>query len=207
MSYTNYARVQASWNAATTAGITNNGVHTFAAVDSSITVTHIGLWDASSGGNFLYNIPVTSTLFASGSAPKILDEGVTLTPGSAYSNYLIPLIADHLTGRAAMTFDSSVFLALYSSNPGAGDTGNEIAVGSYARQQIEFDAPASGATDNTNEENFPTATADIPEITHLAIKSAVTSGNLLLFGALTSSIDPANGDDYRAEAGAIDFSI
>ena len=202
-----YARQLASWNAATTSGATNNGIHVFPTVTgSNVTVTHIGIWDALTTGNFLFSIDVTDTLFVVGAAPKIADAAVTITPGVAYSNYLIPLITDHLSGKAAMTFDSSMYVAMYTTNPTQADSGTEVSTGGYARQLIEFDATVSGATDNTNIEAFPTATANLGTLTHCAIRAALTVGNMHLFGALTSSATVNNGDDYQFAAGDLDFT-
>ena len=145
-------------------------------------------------------------MFIVGAAPKIADAAVTITPGAAYSNYLIPLITDHLTGKTTMTFDSSVFVAMYTTNPTQGDSGTEVSTGGYARQAIEFDAPASGATDNTNIEAYPTATANLGTLTHFGIRTALTAGSLHLFGALTASAAVNDGDDYQFPAGDLDFT-
>ncbi|GJM14959.1 MAG: hypothetical protein DHS20C13_02860 [Thermodesulfobacteriota bacterium] len=207
-----YSRKQpaSGWNVATTAGVTNNGQVTWdAVIGSDVTVTHIGLWDTEGSSNFLFSIDIANKTFTAGSVPKILDGTILITPGAAYHNDIKAAIADHLVGRAAMAFDTSVHLALYTVSPTQSTNGTEAIGGSYARQSIDFDAAASGATDNTDEENFPTATADLGTILAFAIRSesSGTAGNMHLFGALTSSIIVNNQDEYKALVGAIDFTI
>lgn len=58
-----YARKAATWAVGTVDGVVTVTV-TFD-VPGSVTVTHVGLWDALSGGNFLDKVAVTSQAFAS----------------------------------------------------------------------------------------------------------------------------------------------
>lgn len=67
------------WNAATASGATNNGTITFPAVSgSSVTVTHVGIWDNATvgAGNFLHGIALggivltTSNVLACGGKDK-----------------------------------------------------------------------------------------------------------------------------------------
>jgi hypothetical protein len=70
-SWPSYARVDAAagaaistgWTAAADGVSTNAKVVTFAANNgaSSVTITHIGLYDAATGGNLLYHAPLVSS--------------------------------------------------------------------------------------------------------------------------------------------------
>lgn len=206
--YAGYQRVLANWNNATTSGATNMGVHTFAAVSvSSITVTHIGLWDAQSGGNFLFSIPVNSTQFDSGAAPKILDQGVTITPGPSYHNNVIASITNHMTGKVEYNFDNSIFVALFNTTPTQSTNGTEATGGSYARQQVAFDEWGADVIDNTSDEDFLDATdGTIGTINGIAVMSASTGGNRILFGNVTSPATINNGDSYKIPAGDLDIT-
>lgn len=202
-----YARQLASWNSATTAGATNNGQHTFPTVTGAgVTVTHIGLWDALTVENFLFSIDIADTAFTVGSAPKILDAAVTITPGSAYHHDIIPDITDHLTGQGSMTFVNQCHLALFTSNPTQSTNGTEASGGSYARQNANFDTTVGGNTENFGAIVFPTATANIGTVTGFAIMNGLSGTNFHLIGALSANQTINNGDDYEAADGDIDLT-
>lgn len=55
-----YARQQASFGAASAGAAANSGAVSFTGMPAAV-ITYIGLWDASSGGNFLWGGPITGT--------------------------------------------------------------------------------------------------------------------------------------------------
>ena len=205
-----YARKQptSGWNVATTTGITNNGASTWSSVTgSSVTVSHVGLFDALSGGNLLWYIALTSPkLFGVGGTPNIGNALLNITvPTGGISNFLIPKWLDHMTGRAAYSPSASVYLAMYTSNPTAADSGTEIVIGTggYARQAITFSTATTGTTSNSADISFGTASASLGNISHYGIKTAVTAGSLLLFGAWNSILTVDNGDTYKCLSGQL----
>lgn len=207
-----YIRKAIVFNAADTGtpanGATSNGQVNFDAVSgSSVTITHIGLWDAATSGNFLWRAALSaSKLLVDGSVGFIPNTGINVTAGGGFTNFLIPKIIDHVLATAAYTPAATVYLALYAANPTAADSATEFSAGSYARQSIAFVAAASGATDNSADVTFPTATADVGIASHFVIKTAVSAGNGLIFGALTSTYDIKNGDVYKVLTGALDIT-
>lgn len=97
------------------------------------------------------------------------------------------------------------YLALYTSNPGAGDTGTEVTGGSYARQAITFGSITSGSMSNSSTITFsglPSAT-----ITHYGIRNASTSGDLKVFGALSSPVTVISGDQVQFLASSITVNL
>lgn len=56
-----YARVQAAFSAAASGAVSNSGNIDHTGMPAA-TVTHAGLWDASSGGNFLWGGPLGSSI-------------------------------------------------------------------------------------------------------------------------------------------------
>lgn len=200
-----YVRKAATWNAATTSGATNDGQITFDEVTGAgLTITHISVWDAESSGNMIWWKALSSSrALAIGATPIIADDAITVTAGGGFSNYLIPKIIDHALGTAAYTSAATVYLALYTSNPTAADSGSEATLGSYARQATAFDAPSSGVTQNTDEESFGTASSGPNTITHWGIRDAATTGNLLVFGAWNNSNVVDDGDVYKVPAGSL----
>lgn len=121
------------------------------------------------------------------------------------TNYLENKLIDHFLGTTTYTKPTSVYIALFTVTPGEGAGGTEVAGGSYARKICAFNAAASGATENTGNvdfENMPAATT-----VAIGIFDAVTSGNMLLYGALTVNKTTDAGDTLRIATGDLDISI
>lgn len=125
------------------------------------------------------------------------------------SNYLEDLLINHVFRNISYTPPTSVFIALYTSDPTDADTGVEVSGGAYARQQMTagFTVPALGACENAAGIVFPTATASWGLITHIGIRDALTGGNLLFHGELTPNEQVDTGDDFSIAAGALDVSL
>lgn len=97
------------------------------------------------------------------------------------------------------------YLALYTSNPGAGDTGTEVTGGSYARQAITFGSITSGSMSNNSTITFsglPSAT-----ITHYGIRNASTAGDLLVYGTLNSPAVIVSGDQLQFSSSSITVNL
>jgi len=93
-----------------------------------------------------------------------------------------------------------VYLALYTSNPTANDTGTEVDGDGYARQEITFSAPAleggKQTIKNDAKVEFPVAEGDWGTITHVGIRDAATGGALIAFAALNSPRTIQTGDRF-----------
>jgi hypothetical protein len=113
------------------------------------------------------------------------------------SNYLETALINGTLRGTTYTAPTTTYLALYTNDPTDADTGTEITGGSYVRQAITFSSPSGGATSNSSAIEFPQATADWGTITHVGIRDAVTSGNLLYHSALDTSKAIANGDIFK----------
>ncbi len=92
------------------------------------------------------------------------------------------------------------YVSLHTATPGAGgdQTTNEATFGSYARVAVTaatgFSAAAAGATANTGLIQFPECSSGSNTVTFVAIGTASSgAGQLLYFGALTSSRDISTG--------------
>lgn len=208
-----YARKQPTlgWNAADTVtpanGATNNGPITFPIITGSpVTLSHVSIWDALSGGNMLWYIAFDSPRpFAIGSEPSILDQALQITAGGAYSNYAIPKLIDHLLGLTAYPFVSgNKYLALANTSLTAANiTANEVQAASYARELAAFTASVNGQSPNTDLEDFGTAAENWGNIAHFGVYDALTVGNLICFGALTEAFDVNQNDTASVPAGNI----
>ena len=78
---------------------------------------------------------------------------------SQMSNYLEAALVNGTLRNTQYVVPTTVYLALYSTDPTDADVGVEIAQGNYARQSVAFDAPTDGVTQNTADISFPVATA------------------------------------------------
>ena len=140
---------------------------------------------------------------------------------SAASNYLENKLLDHTLkyGTAPYTGASTLYLALFNNTSGnaatnleAGTLTDETATAgstAYARQTIAFDSASSGTSANTSTVTFPAATASWGTITHVAIMDGGTrgSGNVLFWGAVTSSKTIDSGDTFQVTAGNLTISL
>ena len=125
---------------------------------------------------------------------------------SAFSDYLENKVLDHVFGGNAYSAPGTLYLALYTSDPGDDNSGTECSGTAYARQTIAFTVTADTAS-NTSAVEFPTAGSSWGTITHVGILDALTSGNLLAHGALTSAKTVASGDVFRVPAGDLDITL
>lgn len=106
---------------------------------------------------------------------------------------------------------STVYLALFLTDPTAGGTGNEATGGGYARKSITFGAPtqngAKTQVSNSAAVDFGTMNADIGNVGYWGIYSASTGGTLLWFGEFTAHKDIYSGDAINVPIGNIVCTI
>jgi len=110
-----------------------------------------------------------------------------------------------ITSIAALFSGGTPYLALYTSNPTAADSGTEVTGGSYARQAITFGSVTGGAISNTIALTF----AGLPAgtIPYYGIRSAASGGTLRGFGPLNSSAVTVSGDEITFAIGAVQVTI
>lgn len=115
----------------------------------------------------------------------------------AFSDYLEGKIVEHFLRNNAITPPTTVYIALFESDPGEGTGGTETSFTGYARQASAWTAiDGSGQTKNSGAITFPangnaSATATI---THIVLFDAATAGNRLFYTALTASKTLSPGD-------------
>jgi hypothetical protein len=124
----------------------------------------------------------------------------------SFSNYLETEILDHVFGGNAYTAPSTLYLALFTAAPGETGGGTECTGTSYARQTITFTVSGNEASNSAAVE-FPTAGSNWGTISHIGVFDALTSGNLLAYGALTASKTVESGDVFRVPSGDLDITL
>lgn len=130
------------------------------------------------------------------------------------SDYLEGQIIAHIFRTASFTKPTHLYVALFTAAPNDAGGGTEVTGGSYARVDVppldaNWAAPSAGngVTSNVAAINFGTATASWGTLTHFGIFDASTSGNLLVWGALTSSRTVNNGDAFQIPAGQLTITV
>ncbi len=113
---------------------------------------------------------------------------------SQASNYLENALQNHFLAVSTFTRPTTVFLALYTTNPTDADTGTEVSGSGYSRQTITFGSASGGSSTNTNTVTFTASGGNFGTITHWGIRDASTGGNLLVYGALTASRTVTDGE-------------
>jgi len=123
------------------------------------------------------------------------------------SNYLENALINVTLRATAYTAPTTVYLALYTTDPTDADTGTECTGTSYARQSITFGAPSNGVSTNTAAIEFPQAGGAWGTITHIGIRDALTTGNLLYHTPLDASKTIATGDVFRVAVGSLSVTL
>ena len=125
------------------------------------------------------------------------------------SDYLEDKLLDHVLMKGDYTSPTNIWIALYTADPSDTGGGTEVTGGSYARKQTsgsDWDAASGGASANSGELAFVTATADWGTITAFALFDAVTGGNMLYWGELTEDKAVSSGDTAKFAAGELDIT-
>ena len=123
------------------------------------------------------------------------------------SNYLENALVNATLRNTSYTSPTTVYLALYTSDPTDADSGTEVSGGSYARQSITFGAPSNGASTNSAAIEFPQSTGSWGTITHVGIRDDLTTGNLLYHTALDVSKTIASGDIFKIAIGSLSVTL
>jgi hypothetical protein len=129
----------------------------------------------------------------------------------AITEYGADAFTNHITGKVALP--SSFYVALCSAEPDQATDGTLLAAlepsgGSYARQVLNRGAAywndaAGGAGTTVSTLSFPTATADWGSLTHYALCTAASGGEVYGWGELALAVFIESGQIYIFDAGSI----
>ena len=123
------------------------------------------------------------------------------------SNYLENALINVTLRATSYTAPTTVYVALYTTDPTDADAGTEVTGGSYARQAVTFAAPSNGVSTNSADVTFPTATASFGTVTHIGLRDALTAGNLLYHTPLDVSKTIATGDIFKITTGNLSVTL
>jgi hypothetical protein len=141
---------------------------------------------------------------------------------NVFENGLLSLIFENAnyanvgdaTGLRGSSTAGVFYISVHTANPNETGTQatSEAAYTSYARVSVARSTSgwtvASGVADNDGAINFPQATGGSESETHFGIGSDSSgTGNLFLWGALTSSLAVSSGITPSFAAGALDVTL
>jgi hypothetical protein len=106
----------------------------------------------------------------------------------------------------SVTRPTAWYLALYTVAPTDTGGGTECSGTSYARQSFTMTVSGNTATNGANIE-FPTAGSSWGTIVAVGVFDALTSGNLIAYGNLTTSKSIDTGDVFRIPTGDLDITL
>ena len=142
---------------------------------------------------------------------------------TAATDYFENKLVDQIFRNQPFSFPTTLFVGLLTAAPSDSTGGTEVVGGSYARvgvgcslanwagTQSAGSTVASNGTGATTSNNgvitFATPTANWGTITHFGIYDAVSSGNLLFWGPLSSSKAVFTGDAVSIQAGQLQVQM
>lgn len=210
-----YARVTvtAGWTVSSIGHAQNTSDVTFPTASANWgTVTHFGVFDASTAGNLLmWGALTENRVVNTGSIVKFLAGELQFDFTGFLSDYAEEKILNRILNAQAdaqWAVITSVYLALFTVTPGETGGGTEVTGGSYARKQVTAGfTVASGDAENTAEQAFVQATGSWGTVVALGIFDAATSGNLLIYGLLTEARTVNSGGQAKFIAGSFDLNV
>jgi hypothetical protein len=125
---------------------------------------------------------------------------------NSFSDYLENKVLGHVFGGSAYSAPVTIYVGLFTADPGESGSSNEVSGNGYLRQSMAFTVSGSAAA-NTSAVEFPTATGSWGTVTHTALYDASTSGNMLAVGQLSASKSIGTNDVFRFNAGDFDITI
>jgi hypothetical protein len=123
------------------------------------------------------------------------------------SDYLENKLLDHVLRNTSYTSPTTVYVGLFTADPTDAGTGTEVSGGSYARQILSVTTATAGIVTSSADITFPQATASWGTISHIGLLDALSSGNLLMHTALTTSRSIETGDVLKISTGSLTASL
>ena len=119
------------------------------------------------------------------------------------TDYLESKLLDHVLRNTAYSQPAGLYMSLHTANPGDTGTASEVTGGSYARQPIAFNAsvPGSGQALSNGAVSFTSMPATT--VTYFGIFDAVSGGNPLFDGPLSSAQTTTAGATLAFAAGQV----
>jgi hypothetical protein len=135
---------------------------------------------------------------------------------AALSDHSENLLLNYLMTGGSVTRPSNHYLALFTAAPNDAGGGTECSGNGYARKQTHF-ATATGTGGTTSNDgttaangtavSFTASGGSFGTVTHIGVFDAVTTGNMLWHGTISTQKTVADGDTLQFISGAVDLTI
>lgn len=230
-SLANFAGTQAPGSTIASSGTshtTSNNIdiqYAAATGDLAAPATHIGFFDAISGGNCWIWAPLSSPVTVnSGDAPNLAAGSVVLSLGitGGCTDYLANKLIDEIFRGQAYAWPATNYVALFTAAPTNAGGGTELSGGGYARVALASTMAAlsgtqapgstaassgtSGRTSNNASLIFPDPTAD-STIVAGGLFDASSSGHLLFWKAFSAKSISNGGAPATLSPDALGITI
>lgn len=130
---------------------------------------------------------------------------------SSFSDYTENLVLNYVFTTNSVTRPTAWFVGLFTAAPSDTGGGTEVSGNGYARKATgTLSVSGTSPTNCTNSAAIEFAAAsggNWGTITHIAIFSASTAGNMLGWAQLTTARTINNGDVLRIPAGDLDITL
>jgi hypothetical protein len=126
---------------------------------------------------------------------------------SEMSNYLENALINVTLRNTAYTSPTTIYVALFTTDPTDAGTGTQVSGGSYARTAVTFGAPSDGVSLSNADCTFPQATASWGTVAFIGLFDALTVGNMLYYTPLTVSKTIDTGDIFKIASGSLSVTL
>jgi hypothetical protein len=126
---------------------------------------------------------------------------------SEMSNYLENALINVTLRATAYTAPTTIYVALFTTDPTDAGTGTQVSGGSYARTAVTFAAPSNGVSLSNADCTFPQATASWGTVGWIGLYDASTAGNLLYHTPLDAAKTIDTGDIFKIASGSLSVTL
>lgn len=126
------------------------------------------------------------------------------------TDYLEKKLLDHCLGVASFTMPTTIYVGLFTADPTeTGAAATEITGNAYVRKAMAFNAATLGAGNTANSVDvvWPQATGSWGTVSHVVLFDALSGGNPLFYGPLTTPQAVANTNTFQIKAGQSTISL
>jgi len=123
------------------------------------------------------------------------------------SNYLENALINATLRNTSYTSPTTIYVALFTSDPTDAGSGTEVSGGSYARTSVTFAAPSNGVSLSNADCTFPQCTSTWGTVGWIGLYDALTSGNLLYHTPLDSAKTIETQDIFKISSGNLSVTL
>ena len=126
------------------------------------------------------------------------------------SNTAKVMVLDFLARNQAVSQPTQLYLALYETDPGNGDTGTEVSYSGYQRQAVTFNPPqlsgGSAIIQNSGQLQFAVVPSASGSLAYAGLKTASIGGDLIYYGPLAATYQLNQGVQPIVPVGSLTIS-